>query len=185
MTLDKAKDRRLAWFVSPLAAPPRPAHTPSASAAVPPHVLSWMPVVEDRTRFPPVPDFQVDLRELLSNLVYGRAESSGFPAVLRHLSFINAINEPDIGDNVGELTEAAQASPAFLGAHGELMHEAEAALGQQGGTAARRNHFPLVANRQQRQRPLLALTQFLVFTVRSRMVAKEDSMGLVVPLSQD
>ena len=65
--------------------------------------------------------------EPLSNhLVYGWPESSGFPA---DLSFINAIDEPDIGDDVVELSEAAQASPAFLGAHGELMHEAQAALG--------------------------------------------------------
>ena len=66
------------------------------------------------------------MEELLSNLVYGGAESSGFPA---DFSFINAIDEPDIEDDVGELTEAAQASPAFLSAHGELMHEAQGAFG--------------------------------------------------------
>ena len=44
------------------------------------------------------------------------------------LSSMPSMNR-DVGDNVGELSEAAQASPAFLGAHGELMDEAQAALG--------------------------------------------------------
>ena len=57
--------------------------------------------------------------------MYWVSESSDFPAAL---SFIHAIDEPDTGDDVGELTEAAQASPAFLGAHRELMHEAQPLL---------------------------------------------------------
>ena len=42
--------------------------------------------------------------ELLSNLVYGRPESSGFPA---HLSFVNPIDELHVGDHTGQMTEAA------------------------------------------------------------------------------
>ena len=42
--------------------------------------------------------------ELLSNLVYGRPESSGFPA---HLSLVNPIDELHVGDHVGQMTEAA------------------------------------------------------------------------------
>ena len=42
--------------------------------------------------------------ELLSNLVYGRPESSGFPA---HLSLVNPIDELHVGDHAGQMTEAA------------------------------------------------------------------------------
>ena len=42
--------------------------------------------------------------ELLSNLVYGRPESSGFPA---HLSLVNPIDELHVGNHVGQMTEAA------------------------------------------------------------------------------
>ena len=44
------------------------------------------------------------------------------------LSSMPSMNRTSV-TNVGELTEAAQASPAFLGAHGELMHEAQGAFG--------------------------------------------------------
>ena len=42
--------------------------------------------------------------ELLSNLVYGRPESSGFPA---HLSLVNPIDELHVGNHAGQMTEAA------------------------------------------------------------------------------
>ena len=43
-------------------------------------------------------------QELLSNLVYGRRESSGLPA---RFSFVHPIDEPHVGEHVGQLTEAA------------------------------------------------------------------------------
>ena len=42
--------------------------------------------------------------ELLSNLVYGRPESSGFPA---RLSLVNPIDELHVGDHASQMTEAA------------------------------------------------------------------------------
>ena len=42
-------------------------------------------------------------KELLSNLVYGGAESGGFPS---YHPFIDAIDELHLGDQVSELTEA-------------------------------------------------------------------------------
>jgi hypothetical protein len=44
------------------------------------------------------------LHELLSSLVYGSNDSSGFPA---DLSLIDSVDELHTGDNVGKLTKAA------------------------------------------------------------------------------
>ena len=44
------------------------------------------------------------LTELLSNLVYGRRESSGLPA---RFSFVHPIDEPHVGEHVGQMSEAA------------------------------------------------------------------------------
>jgi len=62
--------------------------------------------------------------ELLSNLVYGVSDSSGFPAG----PFINSIDKLHTGDDIGELPKSTSSSPSFLGAHGELVHETEPAL---------------------------------------------------------
>ena len=64
-------------------------------------------------------------KELLSILVYGVNDSGGFPA---DRSLIDAIDELNISDDVGELSEAAYSSPPFLCAHCKLTHEAEPAL---------------------------------------------------------
>ena len=47
---------------------------------------------------------QTHLRELLSNLVYGRLMSGGFPV---EFTFINSVDELHVVDDVGELSEAA------------------------------------------------------------------------------
>ena len=62
------------------------------------------------------------LFELLSNLVYGRAESGGFPT---GLAFIKAIDELHLRDQVSELSEPPEAPPALLSAHGELVNQAQ------------------------------------------------------------
>ncbi len=63
--------------------------------------------------------------ELLSIVVYGGPESGGFPS---DLPFIDAIDELHFGDEVSELIEPPESSPALLGAHGELVHQAQGRL---------------------------------------------------------
>ena len=46
----------------------------------------------------------VDSDELLSNVVYGRPEFSGPPA---RFFFFHSVDEPHVGDHVGQMTEAA------------------------------------------------------------------------------
>ena len=66
--------------------------------------------------------------ELLSNLVYGRAESGGFSG---DLPFIDTIDELHSSHEVRELTEPPEASPALLSAHGELVNQAQGGLDAQ------------------------------------------------------
>ena len=63
--------------------------------------------------------------ELLSILVYGGAESGGVPG---DVPLIDTIDELHFGDEVSELTEPAEPLPALLGAHGELVHQAQGGL---------------------------------------------------------
>jgi len=66
-----------------------------------------------------------DYKELLSNLVYSRAESGGVPG---DLPFIDTIDELHSSHEVRELTEPPEASPALLSTHGELVNQAQGRL---------------------------------------------------------
>src|SRR5690625_6444800 len=52
--------------------------------------------------------------------------SSGVPA---DFAFIYSVDELHAGNDIGQLPEAPQSAPAFLRAHGQLMHQGHAAFG--------------------------------------------------------